>query len=49
MDPFSRTLNWGQLRPRLQGDGVVGCITLTRHMTKFGASDWLKSEISPTS
>ena len=23
MDPFSWTLNWGQLRPRLQGDGVV--------------------------
>ena len=48
MDPLSWTLNWSQLRPRLQGDGVVGCITMTRHMTKFSASDWLRSEISPT-
>ena len=24
-------------------------ITLTRHLTKFGASDWLRPEISPTS
>ena len=47
MDPFSWTLNRGQLRPHLQGDGVVGCITLT--LTEFGASDWLRSEISPTS
>ena len=49
MDPFSWTLYRRQLRPRLQGDGVMGCITLTRHMTKFSASDWLRSEISPTS
>ena len=49
MDPFSWTSNWSQLRPRLQGDGVVVCITMTRHMTKFSASDWLRSEISPTS
>ena len=40
MDPFSWTVNWAQIRPRLQGDGVVGCITLTRHMTKFSASDF---------
>ena len=28
MDPFSSTLNWSELRPRLQGDGVMGCITM---------------------
>ena len=32
--------------PRRRGRG---CITMTHHMTKFGASDWLRSEISPTS
>ena len=26
-------LNWSQLRPRLQENGVMGGITLTRHMT----------------
>ena len=49
MDIFSWTLNWSQLRPRLQGDGVVGCITLTRHMTEFSASYCLRSDISSTS
>ena len=47
IDPFSWTSNWSQLRPRLQGDRVVGCITLTRRMTKFSASEWLWSETSP--
>ena len=47
MRPFSSTLNWSQLYPRLQGDGLVGCITLTRHKTKSSASDLLGSNISP--
>ena len=42
-------LNWSQLWPHLQENGVMGGITLIRHMTNFNASEWLMSEISPTS
>ena len=47
MHPFSSV----ELEPTttLSPEAEVGCITMTRHVIKFNASDWLKSEISPTS
>ena len=38
-----------QLWSRRQGDGVAGCITLTRRVIQFSTSDWLRSQISPAS
>ena len=48
MHPIAWTLHWSQLWPRLQGDCVMGCITQTRHVVTFNASDWLRYKISPT-